>query len=668
MATLGSIAVKLGLDPSQFRNGLVSARASLAAFKATTDDGSKSGTKFSSMLEKVGTKAKEMALGLVKGASSAGAVASTAITLGPALVSAVKWIGQVGSAGIASAPALLGMAAAALFVKSTITAVWPAVVKAFTPFTDALTVAKDKASLLATAGLDPLIKKFTQLNMPSISSGMNTIATATNGVVRGTLAWANSTAGVMAIRNIVQSAGDAFAYVAPHITRVVIAFGNMLGRITAVSTAAGASGLAGVLDKVASYLDKVNAATVLTGFADLKAKWNEIVSLFKMVSHWVGNAIEFFRTFKTELKLVGDALSILAIVFGGPVVAVVAAVGLIIRHWDQLKAAYKAFVGYFTSNPIGVGFLDNLRSASESVLPPLQKAWQTIWSAIGPVLTQIWDKIQNQFIPAMGQFIAAIAPVVGFCVSVLGPIVASVFQGILNVVSGVISIITGIIQVFTALLTGNWQAAWDGVKNICFGAGQIITGIIGGVFGGLIGIVAGAIRAVIGVVAGLPGAMLAVLAGLGSLLYNAGIALIQGLINGIRDMLGAVGNAASSVASTIRSYLPFSPAKQGPLAGAGSTQVAGAKIASMLASGMLTGLPAVEGMAGRLASAAGVNASGSYGALGGSGPQVAGMSGVGGSGSTPVLQLASDGKIGDLLLEVIEKAARGKGLTVVSAR
>lgn len=656
MSVLGSLTVKLVLNPAQFRDGLVRARTSLGLFKGSVDDGSKSTSSFSGLLDKLAPKLKEAALAGLKMASAAGAIASTALTLAPAIGAAVKWTTSFVQSGAAAAPMLLGMAAAGLFVKATFTRIMPDILKAFNPFMAALTDAGNRAGLLASAGIAPLTQKFAQLNMPAISSGMNEIATSTNKVVKGTLAWANSTAGVMAIRNIVQSAGDAFAFVSPHIERVVIALGNMLGRITAVSTAAGASGLSGVLDKVAAYLDKVDAASVLKGLDGLKTSLGQVVQFFKDLAHWVSNAIEFYKTFKTEIQLVGTALSILAIVTGGPVVAVIAAVGLIIKYWDQLKAAYQAFVGYFTNNPVGVGFLDNLRSASESVLGPLKKAWDSIWSAIGPVLTQIWDKIQNQFIPAMGKFIAAIAPVVGFMIDVLGPIIASVWAGILDVISGAISIITGIIQVFTALLTGDWQGAWDGVKNICSGVGQIITGIISAVFGGLAGIVGGGIDAVIGIIAHLPGTILAALGGLGSLLYNAGTALIQGLINGIKDMLGAVGSAASSVASTIRSYLPFSPAKRGPLSGQGSPQLAGQKIASMLTSGMLDGLPAVVAMSDRLAGAINLPSGDALNGL--TAPRgVASTASAGSASTPPVVHLQGT----DAILQLMRKLVRDNG-------
>lgn len=77
--------------------------------------------------------------------------------------------------------------------------------------------------------------------------------------------------------------------------------------------------------------------------------------------------------------------------------------------------------------------------------------------------------------------------------------------------------------------------------------------------------------------------------GFGSLLYDAGANLINGLASGIQSAIGSVTSAMSSVAGTVRDYLPFSPAKVGPLSGSGSPDLSGATIAAMIASGISSG-------------------------------------------------------------------------------
>lgn len=84
----------------------------------------------------------------------------------------------------------------------------------------------------------------------------------------------------------------------------------------------------------------------------------------------------------------------------------------------------------------------------------------------------------------------------------------------------------------------------------------------------------------------LPGQIGRAIGNLGSLLYNAGQNVVQGLINGIFSMIGRLASAASNMASTIRDYLPFSPAKEGPLSGLGNPEQSGMKIAEMVSDGI----------------------------------------------------------------------------------
>lgn len=84
----------------------------------------------------------------------------------------------------------------------------------------------------------------------------------------------------------------------------------------------------------------------------------------------------------------------------------------------------------------------------------------------------------------------------------------------------------------------------------------------------------------------LPGQIGRALGNLGGLLYDAGRNVVQGLINGIAAMIGRLASAASNMASTIRAYLPFSPAKEGPLSGLGNPEQSGRKIAEMVGEGI----------------------------------------------------------------------------------
>jgi Phage-related minor tail protein len=137
-------------------------------------------------------------------------------------------------------------------------------------------------------------------------------------------------------------------------------------------------------------------------------------------------------------------------------------------------------------------------------------------------------------------------------------------------------------------------------------------------------------------VRGIPGRILAALGDLGHLLWNAGRAVISGLISGIKSMIGDVGSAIGSIAGEITSHLPFSPAKKGPLSGSGDPRLAGLRIARYLGQGMTEGLPDVQAAAARLAGAAGAGGRmvpGAYAGAGAGGAELRLLLEVTGGGS-----------------------------------
>ncbi|MEV1331120.1 hypothetical protein AB0J20_16260 [Micromonospora costi] len=103
---------------------------------------------------------------------------------------------------------------------------------------------------------------------------------------------------------------------------------------------------------------------------------------------------------------------------------------------------------------------------------------------------------------------------------------------------------------------------------------------------------------------GIPGMIVRGLGNTGTLLYQAGRNVISGLISGIRSRFGGsngLGAAIGAAASLIRSYLPFSPAKQGPLSGSGNPYYSGRSIVRLLSSGITDTLGTAESAASDLA-------------------------------------------------------------------
>jgi hypothetical protein len=111
----------------------------------------------------------------------------------------------------------------------------------------------------------------------------------------------------------------------------------------------------------------------------------------------------------------------------------------------------------------------------------------------------------------------------------------------------------------------------------------------------------------IGYVRQIPGMILAALGDVGHMLWNAGVSIIEGLIGGIKSMFGSVGHVMGDLGSFVKSFLPFSPAKQGPLSGKGDPYYSGLSIGKKIAQGITASLPslksAVSGTVGEINSA-----------------------------------------------------------------
>lgn len=99
---------------------------------------------------------------------------------------------------------------------------------------------------------------------------------------------------------------------------------------------------------------------------------------------------------------------------------------------------------------------------------------------------------------------------------------------------------------------------------------------------------------IIAEVRGIPTRIRNALGDLGGLLVSAGRNLIQGLINGIRNMLGPLGSVVSGAANLIGGFFNQSPAKWGPLSGKGDPLFKGQEFIRRLAAGMTMEAPALR--------------------------------------------------------------------------
>lgn len=187
--------------------------------------------------------------------------------------------------------------------------------------------------------------------------------------------------------------------------------------------------------------------------------------------------------------------------------------------------------------------------------------WSLAWSGLVGILKGVWNVIKGviQVLWNVGVigvirkgFSLLKALFAGGFKAIIGA-VKSAGKGILN---GVKSIGDGIVQAFKYAMkaTGSiWKAGWNVLKSVLSAA-----------WSALVSVIKGGVSKVISTVKSLPGKVKAVL-NFGADLLAAGRKLMEMLGKGILAGLNKVYEAAKKVADKIKSLLPGSPIKAGPL-------------------------------------------------------------------------------------------------------
>lgn len=278
-----------------------------------------------------------------------------------------------------------------------------------------------------------------------------------------------------------------------------------------------------------------------------------------------------------------------------------------------------------TANPIGIIIVAIAALIAIIVLIAtktdwFQRLWSAAWGAITAAATFAWENILKptiDFIVAGFQFLwqgiqlyinlwlSILRAVADFFVSFwenwIKPAIdrgIEMFRRLQQTAARIFGAIVGFIRNRIAQIVAAANRIRDFVNRVR------------AFFGNAVSAVRSRISAAVRLVRGLPGRVVSALGNLGRRLWSAGRNLIQGFIDGIRSLFSGPADVVRSMVDNVRNLLPFSPAKEGPLAGPGSPELAGAQIAAMVAAGIQANIGQVSDAAHALAQAAAVGGDG----------------------------------------------------------
>lgn len=351
----------------------------------------------------------------------------------------------------------------------------------------------------------------------------------------------------------------------------------------------------------------INAWNAIKSF--LLSVWDAIKKACSAV--W-GGIKDFFKEHGDEIKAGLLAAwnvirSILTAVWNVIRTVALAVFGDLQEFWRQHgESIMNALVtAWNTIQSILVGVWNVIKTVATTIFGGLQTFWQNHGEQITEALVNVWNIIKN-VLTAVWTIISTIARTIFNGLKAFwdtwGNTILTAISGVWEVIKAVFStafnVIADLFAVFAALFSGDWGALWENVKQL-----------VSDIFGGIVNIVSTILSAVWNVISSIFTTIWNFISGVAQNIWSAittaftniltgitttvtnikdaivngftaaidwikslpaqaiqwGADIINGIVDGIKGAIGAVGDAVAGVADKIKSFLGFSEPDEGPL-------------------------------------------------------------------------------------------------------
>ena len=216
--------------------------------------------------------------------------------------------------------------------------------------------------------------------------------------------------------------------------------------------------------------------------------------------------------------------------------------------WEGIKTIFTTVVEAIKT--IITTYFNIYKTIITTVLNAIKTVFTTVWNGIKTVVTTVvtaiqtfittaWNAIKNTVTTVLNAIKAVITTVWNAIKSAVTSVVNGIKSTITSVWNGIKSTVSSVVNSIKNTVTTVFNNIWSGIKGTM---GKIVSSIKEG------------FNNAISFITSLPSKAL-----------QWGKDMIMGIVNGIKSCIGAVGDAVSSVANKIKSFLHFSVPDEGPL-------------------------------------------------------------------------------------------------------
>lgn len=216
--------------------------------------------------------------------------------------------------------------------------------------------------------------------------------------------------------------------------------------------------------------------------------------------------------------------------------------------WEGIKTIFSTVVEVIKT--IITTYFNIYKTIIATVLNAIKTVFTTVWNGIKTVVTTVVTAIQTFITTAWN----AIKNTVTTVLNAIKTVITTVWNAIKSAVTTVVNAIKNVISTVWNGIKNTVSTVVNGIKNTVSTVFNNIKSSISGTMGNIVSVIKSGFNNAISFITSLPSKAL-----------QWGKDMIMGIVNGIKSCIGAVGDAVSSVANKIKSFLHFSVPDEGPL-------------------------------------------------------------------------------------------------------
>ena len=386
---------------------------------------------------------------------------------------------------------------------------------------------------------------------------------------------------------------------------LAISFGELL--MPAIRT------IVGWIQQFVDWLNGMDEGTkkVIMTVALLAAALGPVLIVIGKVISAVGTIMTIVPKIAGVINVVKGAFAALnATMLANPIVLIIAAIAALVAAFIYLWNNCEGFRQFW------IDLWENIKAVAVAVWTAISEfftaAWEaiklaaeTVWNGIRDFFSGLWEGIQLIFttvVTAISTFLSlawtAIQTTVTTVFTAISTFFSTIWNGILTIVTTIVTAIstflatawntikTTITTVLTAIqtvFTTVWNAiktvsttivngikntistAWNSIKSTVSSVVNAIKNTVSNVFNSMWNGIKSTISGIYNTIVSGFNSAISFITSLPSRAFQWGKDIIMGIVNGIKSCIGAIGDAVSSVANKIKSFLHFSVPDEGPL-------------------------------------------------------------------------------------------------------